>query len=340
MASDAFPRQWLWVGRLAVLVVLVLLPLLWPKPYILHVISLAMIMAIAALGLQLLVGFAGLLSLGQAAFLGIGAYTAGILTARANVPFEVAFLAAGLFSGLASLALVPIARLSGVYLAVATLGFAIIVHLIILNEEWLTGGAFGLLGIPLPSLGTWMVKGEAGMYWLCLFVLTFTFTGLHLLIPSRFGRALQAIMLDEDAARASGINVLFYKSQAFVVAAVITGLAGSLIAHHNQYLNPNEFTFFKSLEILVMISVGGIGSLGGAILGAFTITLLPELLRGFDQYRMLIFGAMLVVFMGIPGGLAGLGSTAIRRLLRVMRPSSVYKSTAKAAGESDVCSTS
>lgn len=327
MTDDAFPRHWLWLGRLTILTMLIFVPLLGPKPYVLHVISLAMIMAIAALGLQLLVGFAGMLSLGQAAFLGIGAYTAGILTARANVPFELAFLVAGILSGLASLALVPIARLSGVYLAVATLGFAIIVHLVILNEEWLTGGAFGLMGIPSPSLGGWLLKSEAKAYWLCLFTLTAVFAGLHLLIPSRFGRALQAIMLDEDAARASGINVLFYKSQAFVVAAVITGLAGSLVAHHNQYLNPNEFTFFKSLEILVMVSVGGIGSLGGAILGAFTITLLPEVLRGFDQYRMLIFGAMLIIFMGIPGGLAGLCGAAARLLLKVIRPTSAFSPT-------------
>ena len=210
----------------------------------------------------------------------------------------------------------------GVYLGVATLGFSIIVHLVFLNEEWLTGGSFGLLNIPSPSLGPWILKGETANYLLCLAVLVATFVTLHRLIPSRFGRALQAIMLDEDAARASGINVTYYKSQAFVVAAVITGFAGSLFAHHAHYLNPNDFTFWKSIEVLLMVAVGGIGSLAGAVVGAFVITLLPEYLRVLDEYRMVIFGAMLIVFMGLGHrGLAGLSAAVAMRLLR-LRPQS------------------
>jgi branched-chain amino acid transport system permease protein len=237
-----------------------------------------------------------------------------------KAPFELGFLAAGFAAGIASLALVPITRLRGVYLAVATLGFTIIVHLVILNEEWLTDGSFGMLNIPSPSLGPWAFKGETPTYLLCLAILVVTFVALNRLVPSRFGRALQAIMLDEDAARASGINVTYYKSLAFVVAAVITGFAGSLFAHHAHYLNPNDFTFWKSIEILIMVAVGGIGSFAGAITGAVVVTLLPEYLRAVDEYRMVIFGAMLIAFMGLGHrGLAGLSAAVAQRLLR-LRP--------------------
>jgi branched-chain amino acid transport system permease protein len=318
MEKTEFPPAYLWSARLIVLAIFIALPLLYSQKYVMHVVSLAMIFAIAALALQLLLGFAGLLSIGQAAFLGIGAYTSALLTTALALPFELGFLAAGLVAGIASLTLVPITRLRGVYLAVATLGFTIIVHLVILNEEWLTGGSFGLLRIPWPSLGPWSLRGEVPTYYLCLAVLVLTFIALHRLIPSRFGRALQAIMQDEDAARASGINVTYYKSQAFVVAAVITGFAGSLFAHHAHYLNPNDFTFWKSIEILIMVAVGGIGSFAGAVVGAFVVVLLPEYLRAVDEFRMVIFGGLLIVFMGLgQSGIAGLAAAIARWMLRL-----------------------
>ena len=290
--------------------------------YVVFVLDLVVVNCLVAIGLNLLTGYAGQISIGHAAFLAIGAYTSAILTTTYKLPFEIAFITAGLLAGFASLTLVPITRLRGVYLGVATLGFSIIVHLVFLNEEWLTGGSFGLLNIPSPSLGPWILKSETANYLFCLAVLVAAFITLHRLLPSRFGRALQAIMLDEDAARASGINVTYYKSQAFVVAAVITGFAGSLFAHHAHYLNPNDFTFWKSIEVLLMVAVGGIGSLAGAIVGAFVITLLPEYLRVLDEYRMVIFGAMLIAFMGLGHrGLAGLSAAVAMRLLR-LRPQS------------------
>jgi branched-chain amino acid transport system permease protein len=318
MEKTEFPPAYLWSARLIVLAIFIALPFVYSQKYVMHIVSLAMIFAIAALALQLLLGFAGLLSIGQAAFLGIGAYTSALVTTALAMPFELGVLAAGLVAGIASLTLVPITRLRGVYLAVATLGFTIIVHLVILNEEWLTGGSFGLLRIPWPSLGPWSLRGEVPTYYLCLAVLVLTFIALHRLIPSRFGRALQAIMQDEDAARASGINVTYYKSQAFVVAAVITGFAGSLFAHHAHYLNPNDFTFWKSIEILIMVAVGGIGSFAGAVVGAFVVVLLPEYLRAVDEFRMVIFGGLLIVFMGLGhSGIAGLAAAIARWMLRL-----------------------
>jgi branched-chain amino acid transport system permease protein len=298
---------------------LALLPAVYHQNYALHVLSLAMIMGVAALGLQLLLGFAGQLSIGQAAFLGIGAYTSALMT-KSGVPFPAAFAAAAVIPAVISLCLVPITRLRGVYLGVATLGFTIVVHLVILNEEWLTGGSFGLLAIPWPSLGGFRLKGETAMYYLCLAVLAVVFVALLRIVDSRFGRALQAIMLDEEAARASGIDVTWHKSLCFVVAAFVTGIAGSLFAHHSQYLNPNDFTFWKSIEILIMVAVGGIGSLPGAVLGAFIIVLMPEYLRALDQWRLLIYGLVLIVLMGLgKGGVAGLAELGLHRLDSVMR---------------------
>jgi branched-chain amino acid transport system permease protein len=332
MDKPEFPSVYLWTARLLVLAIFIVIPLVYPQRYTIHILSLAMIFAIAALALQLLIGYAGLLSIGQAAFLGIGAYTSAILTTTYKAPFELGFLAAGMVAGVASLSLVPITRLRGVYLAVATLGFTIIIHLVILNEEWLTGGSFGILGIPWANIGPFSLKGEVPTYYLCLAVLVLTFIALHRLIPSRFGRALQAIMLDEDAARASGINVTYYKSLAFVVAAVITGFAGALFAHHNLYLNPNDFTFWKSIEVLIMVAVGGMGSFAGAVVGAFVVTLLPEYLRAVDEYRMVIFGGLLILFMGLGhNGIAGLCAVIARRILglRASRPPPVARESAR-----------
>jgi len=307
-------------GCLAALVLLALLPAVLRQNYVVHVLSLAVIFAIAALGMQLLLGYAGLLSIGQAAFLGAGAYASALLTKQAHWPFAAAFAAAGLISAALSLVLVPITRLRGIYLAVATLGFTIIVHLVMTNEEWLTGGTLGVMGIPRPSFAGWTLRGDVAVYYLCLAVLAAVYAGIVRLADSRFGRALQAVRLDEEAARASGIDVTRVKSQCFVVAAFVTGLAGALFAHHAQYLNPNDFTFWKSIEILVMASVGGIGSLPGAIAGAFVVVILPEALRAVDQWRMVLFGALLIAFMGLdPRGLAGLFTRAAIRLIEWRR---------------------
>lgn len=290
-----------------VLAVFVLAPIAYNQTYFIHVLALSLIAAISALGMQLLIGFSGQLSMGQAAFFGLGAYSSGILTKEYGAPFAVGLIVAGVVAGISSLILVPITRLRGIYLAVATLGFTIIVHLVLLNEEWLTGGSFGLLGIPWPSFGSLRLNSEVGVYYLALFMLVIIYVGCHRLVDSRFGRGLQAIMLDEDAARANGINVTLYKSKCFIVSAVITGFAGCLFAHHSRYLNPNDFTFWRSIDILIMAVVGGIGSLPGAIIGALIVTLLPEYLRAFDQWRLVIYGALLIVFMGFgKGGVVGL----------------------------------
>jgi branched-chain amino acid transport system permease protein len=303
------------LARGLVLIALVALPLVQTNTYWIHIFSVALIGAVLALGLQLLVGMTGLLSLGQGAFYGIGGYTAAGLAISWNVPFPVALLAGGVAAAVASLVLVPIVRLRGSSLAVATLGFSIIVHLVMLNEDWLTGGSIGLMGIPKPYLFGLPVGTERSFYYVCLGVAALVFLALDRLIRSRFGRALVAMSQDEEAARASGIALIRYKSRCFLVAAFTAGIAGALYAYHSRYLNPNDFTFAKSIEILIMVVVGGLGSLPGAVLGAGIVVLLPEILRSSGEFRLIIFGVLVIVLMGIrTGGLAGLAGRLIAQL--------------------------
>jgi len=249
----------------------------------------------------------GVLSLGQGAFYGIGAYTAGGLAVSWNLPFIAAVLVGGVSAAVASLLLIPIVRLKGSSLAVATLGFGIIVHVVMLNEDWLTGGSIGMMDIPAPSLLGMNFGAEAAFYYVCVTVAGFVYFALNRIAHSRFGRGLVAISQDEEAARASGISVNVYKSKCFLVAAFTAGVAGGLYAYHSRYLNPNDFTFLKSIDILIMVVIGGLGSLPGAALGAVIVVLAPELLRSSGELRLILFGLLVIVLMGTGNrGLAGL----------------------------------
>jgi branched-chain amino acid transport system permease protein len=302
-------------ATLLVMAALIALPWIEPDKFALHVLSLIAIASIAAMGLQVLLGYSGQLSIGQAAFYGIGAYTSAFLTAKLGVPFPLALIGAGIAAAIASLLMVPITRLTGAYLAVATLGFSIIVYLFIKNEEWLTGGSYGFIGIPRAELFGYVLRDARSSYYLNVGVAAIVYFVFARIEGSRFGRAINAIRQDADAARASGIRVTVLKSECFVIAAFVAGLAGSLYAHEVRYLAPNDFTFWKSIEILIMVVIGGVGSLAGAILGAAMVVGLPEYLRAIGDYRMLVFGAILIATMLFgEGGLAALAATAGRRL--------------------------
>jgi branched-chain amino acid transport system permease protein len=295
------------IARLAVALLLAAVPLVQSNAYWVHIFSLALIGVILAFSQQLLVGMAGIVSLGQGAFYGIGAYTAASLAISFQLPFALAIVAGGLLAGLSSLLLIPIVRLKGSSLAVATLGFAIIVHLVMLNEDWLTGGSIGMIDIPAPMLFGVSLGGEKALYYVCLITAAAVFLAFDRIAHSRFGRALTAISQDEEAARASGINIAVYKSKCFLVAAIASGIAGGLYAFHSRYLNPNDFDFQKSIDILIMVVIGGIRSLPGAALGAAIVVLIPELLRASGEFRLLLFGVMVIVFAGAGSkGLSGI----------------------------------
>ena len=236
----------------------------------------------------------GLLALANAAFMGLGAYTASLLTMNLGAPFPVAVLGGiAVPTVIALLVGLPTLRLSGVYLAMATLAFGEVVRVFLLNADSLTGGALGLSGI--PQLTQW---------WHVLLALVVVLLVLWRMRRSRIGRAFEAIKQDEIAASLMGIGVLAHKMLAFALGGAIAELAGALSAHLTFFIGPNEFGFDRGVDILTMAIFGGIGGLTGPVLGATVITLLPELLRSFRDYRTMINGAILVlVVLFLPKGL-------------------------------------
>lgn len=236
----------------------------------------------------------GLLAMANAAFMGIGAYTASLLTMNMGAPFPVA-LAGGIAAPSVVALLIggPTLRLSGVYLAMATLGFGEVVRVLFLNAEGLTGGALGLSGI--PQLTQW---------WHVVGFLVIVLLLLWRLRRSRIGRAFEAIKEDEIAASLMGIGVLAHKLLAFTLGAGIAGLAGALNAHLTFFIGPSEFGFDRGVDILTMAILGGTGGLTGPVLGAAIVTVMPELLRSFRDYRLMLNGAILVVIvLFLPRGL-------------------------------------
>jgi len=236
----------------------------------------------------------GMLAMANAAFMGIGAYTASILTMNFEMSFPVALL-----GGMAAPMLVafvigkPTLRLSGVYLAMATLGFGEVVRVVILNTESWTGGALGLNGI--PQLTQW---------WHIALAVALALAVLFRLLRSKVGRAFEAIKEDETAAGLMGIDVNNTKMLAFVLGALLAGLAGALNAHLTFFIGPNEYGFDRGVEILTMTILGAIGSLAGPVAGAVILTLLPETLRAFNDFRLVINGVILVlIVLFLPKGI-------------------------------------
>ncbi len=235
----------------------------------------------------------GLLSLANAAFMGIGAYVAALLTLNSGWPFPAALAASALVPAAVALAIgVPTLRLSGVYLAMATLAFGEVTRIIVLNLE-ITGGPEGLNGIPLATEG-----------WHIAAILALVIYGLARLRRTKLGRAIEAIKEDEIAASLMGIDVARHKLFAFVLGAVIAGLAGGLNAHYTYFISPREYGFENAVDILTMAVFGGISNLIGPLLGATILTLLPELLRFLHDYRGIVNGVILVmVVLFLPTGL-------------------------------------
>lgn len=229
----------------------------------------------------------GLLTVANAAFMGLGAYAAALLTLNSATPFLLALLAGMLLPALlAALLGPPTLRLSGVYLAMATLAFGEIVRIVILNWESLTGGALGLNGIEQSSGGAHVAVALSLALYLTLRAAN-----------SRIGRTFAAICQDETATELMGLNVRAYQLSAFVCGAALAGLAGALNAHLTFFISPNEYGFERGVEILAMGVLGGTGSPWGAVIGAVVITLLPELLRGLGYFRPLINGLILIVII-------------------------------------------
>jgi len=278
--------------------------------YIRHVAARLFVYALVALGLNLLTGFAGQVSLGHAAFFAIGAYTAAALAERWQWPSALCVLAAAFFTGVVGYLLgLPCLRLSGLYLAMATLGFTFIVQEMLLQLAVITHGSEGMRVKPAAVLG-FTFDSDYRKYYLLLGVTVVMLLFARNLVRGRTGRAFLAIRENERAAEAMGVHLAQYKTIAFAISALYTGLAGALSAFLVGFLDPQEFSFFLSIQFITIIILGGLASLLGSLLGAAFLVILPELLAGLDVWQALVYGLIMVVtIIFMPFGLSG----AIRR---------------------------
>ena len=284
------------------------LPLLLPGPYHRHVLVLAGLFTLMALGFDLVLGYLGELSLGHAAFFGIGAYTTALLTRNFGVPFPLDLLLAGLFTGIAGLLIgAPSLRLRGPYFAIVTFGFAEILHLVALNWTSLTRGPMGLPDIPHAQLGPFRITTELGYYYLVLALIGVAMLVTRRLLESTVGHAFLAIRENEELASAAGIPTFRFKLLAFVIGMIFAGAAGSVYARYVHFVDPTALSFYYTVTVVSMVIVGGQGSIAGTTLGALVFTLVPEYLRVAERARLVIFGALLmlaIIFM--PDGLRGI----------------------------------
>jgi branched-chain amino acid transport system permease protein len=299
-------RRALGVGALIVAVALI--PALVHSDYLLNLCITAGIYAIVVMGLGILLGFTGQMSLAQAAFFGIGAYTSGWFTTQLGWPVWPSMACAMVVSGLVALGVgYPCLRLSGHYLALATIGFGIIAQLVLINWKSVTNGSDGMTGIPAPAIGSFAFDTYGRYFYVVLLAVVACAYVAWRIKTTRVGRALEAIRENEIAARATGIDATRYKIVAFVLAGVYAGLAGSLLAHSTKFLSPDSYSFDQSVVFLVMLILGGSSSIGGAILGAVLLEFLPEVLRPLKSSYIMVYGAAVVVMIiFMPRGLVGL----------------------------------
>jgi branched-chain amino acid transport system permease protein len=307
-------------------IALLAVPLVAPNDYVLQVMIFVALYSILTLSLNLLNGYAGILSLGHAAFYGIGAYTSARLTMDVGVPFVLALATAGAVAGAFGYLLAkPTLRLTGLYISLATLGFNIIVFLVMQNWMALTNGPLGIMGIPTPSVLGYLLRAKSHFYYMAVVLFLVTVFSMHRLVSSRFGRALIAIRENELAAEAMGVDTTRYKVQAFVVAAFYAGIAGSFYAHFVSYIDPLSFQLNETFIIVSMLVLGGAGNLVGPVAGAALLVLIPEIFRFLQGYRMFLYGGVLIVMMLVRReGLFGGRHYTLRLRWLDERPQTVY----------------
>lgn len=288
------------------IVVLLAAPLVLDR-YLMSQATFVFIYGIAGIGLMLLSGYTGQISLGHAAFFAVGSYTEAILLSK-GVPFLISLPISGLLAGAVGIVIgLPALRLAGIYLAIATLAFAFIVEEILARWESVTNGTLGMLVEPITIFGVELFR-EWHLYYVCLAVLVLVVLGAVNLLRSPTGRAMIAIRDSEIAAQSMGVNLAKYKTIAFAISAAVTGLAGALYAHRLGYISPEAYTILLSVEFLLLIVVGGLGSIHGAIFGAVFVIVLPQavsMLKGYMPDEIAnqtgidagIFGLVIVLFM-------------------------------------------
>lgn len=300
-------------GPVLFIALLALLPLVLPGRFWPHVLSITLIFAILALGQNVITGWCGMLTLGQASFAGLGAYTSAILTMNYEVPWVVAFLTAGVLSAIVgALLALPCLRVRSDFLSLVTIAFNQLFYVIANNWMEMTRGPMGLPGLPSVSLFGWEPKGPAQEFWFMLAVAVLLFLAVSRLTSGATGRAWKMIRDDETAARSIGVDVTYYKVLAFAVGCALCGFGGSFYGHYIRLVSPDMFSLMDSLLLMQMAILGGLASLPGTILGALLLILIPEALRSSDELVMTlrpgIAGAILLCLMiWRPNGLLGAG---------------------------------
>jgi branched-chain amino acid transport system permease protein len=304
---------------LLALIAVAVLPVLVSDRFLLKVFTYVGINVLVVTGLALLFGYAGQVSLGHAAFVGIGAYTCAFMTVKAHAPWPVAFVAAGAVSALGGLILaLPSLRLRGHYLAMATLGFGELMSLAFAEAVPVTGGVDGFTGIPFPSIAGFAIKTPAGLYWLTWAVTACALLAAANMVSLRPGRAMRALHGSELGATACGVDVVGVKVRAFVISALLAGLAGALYASVVGFVSPSVFTVTASVAFLAMAVVGGSGSLAGPVIAAVLLTLLQyldalipgisrEAAQAVQSFQPDVYGlAIILVVLFAPGGIGAL----------------------------------
>jgi branched-chain amino acid transport system permease protein len=299
---------------IAIAAFVAILPWFLPSNFYVRIATLVYINALAVLGLNLLMGFAGQVSLGHAAFFGLGAYAVAVGPTHLGIPSWAALIGGVLLSALIAFVVGrPILRLKGYYLAVATLGMGLLTAMVIANEVAWTGGPNGM---PVPRLVVfgWRVTGSQMWYWVAGVSLVLGAWVAVNLIESPTGRAFRAIHDSETAARVLGIDIARYKLAAFVISAMYGTLAGAYVALFDGFVTPDTSSFLRSIEFVVMAVLGGLGSILGSIVGAAILIILPQLLTVFHDYEHIVLGAIMIVFMiFLPAGIVPSLAALLRR---------------------------
>jgi branched-chain amino acid transport system permease protein len=288
------------VGLGALAVLSLSIPLWLDNPYYVHILIMAGIFAVLALSLNLLLGYTGQLSLGHAAFFGIGAYTSALLTLRLDWSVWLGMAAGIVAAAVAGWAIGRLAlKLRGAYFVLVTISFAGVISLISLNWMDLTNGPLGLPGVPAPVLGPWSLRSKSAYYYVVLIAVALAWLVCYRLVGSRIGRAFVALRENEALAEAVGIDVTRYLVLAAVVSAAMAGLAGGLYAHYTRFVSPEVFLFTYTVTMVIMVVAGGKGTLAGPLVGALLFTALPEALREMTswQWQMLAYGVVLVLLV-------------------------------------------
>jgi branched-chain amino acid transport system permease protein len=292
------------LGLYIIMAVLLVLPFVLPNSFYVDLAIRMAINAVIVLGLNLLIGFAGQISLGHAGFLGIGAYATAALPTHFGWHPLLAMAAGAAATGLlAAIVARPIFKLKGHYLAMATLGLGIIINIVVRTEAAWTGGPDGM-SVPPMSLAGFEISGDKHWYWIVAILLSVSVWASLNLIDSPFGRALRALHGSEVASKVVGVDVVRYKVAIFVLSAVFASIMGSVTAHYVGFVTPNLADFFHSIELVTMVVIGGMASVYGSVVGAVLLTALPQALTSFEGWETVAFGTILMLCMiFLPKGL-------------------------------------